>query len=60
LLRDDILPAIRLGKSQVADLLGISRRHLHAILTERKSVLPEVAVRFGKLFGDGTGIWLRT
>ena len=59
LLRDEIFPATRLGKSQAADLLGISRQHLYAILTERKPVSPEVAVRLGKLFGDGTGIWLR-
>jgi len=59
LLSDEILPATGLGKSQVADLLGISRQHLYAILTERKPVSPEVAVRLGKLFGDGTGIWLR-
>jgi addiction module HigA family antidote len=59
LLCEEVLPATGLGKSHVADLLGISRQHLHAILTERKPVSPEVAVRLGKLFGDGTGVWLR-
>lgn len=59
LLRDEILPATKLGKLQAAELLGISRQHLHGILTERKPVSAEVAVRLGKLFGDGAGIWLR-
>jgi plasmid maintenance system antidote protein VapI len=28
-------------------------------LRERKPASPAVAVRLGKLFGDGAGIWLR-
>lgn len=59
LLRVDILPAIELGKSELAKALGISRQHLYDILNERKPVSPEVAVRLGKAFGDGAGIWLR-
>jgi addiction module HigA family antidote len=59
LLREDILPAIELGKSGLAKALGISRQHLYDILNERKPVSPDVAVRLGKAFGDGAGIWLR-
>ena len=58
-LREDILPALRMSKSKVADALGISRQHLYDILNEKKPVSAEVAVRFGKAFGDGTDIWLR-
>jgi len=59
LLREDILPAIKLGKARLAAALGISRQHLYDILNERKPVSAEVAVRLGKAFGDGTGAWLR-
>lgn len=59
LLRDDVLPAINLTKVQVAEALGISRQHLYDILNEKKPVSPEVAVRLGKAFGDGAGVWLR-
>ena len=58
-LREDILPALRMSKSEVAEALGISRQHLTDILNEKKPVSAEVAVRFGKAFGDGTDIWLR-
>ena len=59
LLREDMIPATGRSKVEIAGLLGISRQHLYDILNERKPVSPEVAVRLGKLFGDGAGIWTR-
>src|ERR1700709_2547201 len=59
LLRDDIIPATGRTKAEIAGLLGISRQHLYDILQEKKPVSPTIAVRLGKLFGDGAGIWTR-
>ncbi len=59
LLREIVLPATRLPKTEIARLLGISRQQLYDILAERKPVTPETAVRLGKLFGDGPGPWWR-
>jgi len=58
-LREDVLPALGLSKTAVAEALGISRQHLYDILNENKPVSPEVAVRLGKAFGNGAEIWLR-
>ena len=59
LLRDEMIPATGRGKAEIASLIGISRQHLYDILNERKPVSPAVAVRLGKLFGDGAGVWTR-
>ncbi len=59
LLRDDIIPATGRTKSDIAGLLSISRQHLYDILKENKPVSPVVAVRLGKLFGDGAAVWTR-
>ncbi len=59
LLREDILPALKLSKTAVAEALGISRQHLYDILRERKPVSAEVAVRLGAAFGNGPDVWLR-
>ncbi|MBN9533571.1 MAG: HigA family addiction module antidote protein [Alphaproteobacteria bacterium] len=59
LLREDVLPAVRLPKSVIAEKLGISRQHLYDILNEKKPVSAEVAVRLGKAFGNGPDSWLR-
>jgi addiction module HigA family antidote len=48
-----------LRRREIAQLLGISRQHLYDFLRERKPVSPAVAVRLGKLFGDGAGVWVR-
>lgn len=58
LLRE-VIPATGKGKAEIAALLGISRQHLYDILKERKPVSASVAVRLGKLFGDGAGVWMR-
>ncbi len=59
LLREDMIPAVQKSVAEIAVLLGISRQHLYDILKEKKPVSPDVAVRLGKLFGDGPGIWVR-
>lgn len=59
ILREDIIPATKKPKAEIARLLGISRQHLYDILDERKPVSPAVAVRLGKLFGNGAGLWIR-
>jgi addiction module HigA family antidote len=59
LLRDVVIPATGRTKVEIASLLGISRQHLYDILREAKPISPSVAVRLGKLFGDGAAPWLR-
>jgi len=58
-LREDVIPATGKTRSGIATLLGISRQHLYDILNESKPVSPAIAVRLGKLFGDGAGVWVR-
>jgi addiction module HigA family antidote len=58
LLREDVIPATGASKVEIASLLGISRQTLYDILGERQSVTPAIAVRLGKLFGNGPELWL--
>ncbi len=59
ILREDMLPALGLTVKDAAAALGVSRQTLHAILSERQGVTPEMALRLGKFCGNGPGIWLR-
>jgi addiction module HigA family antidote len=58
LLREDVLPALKRPRAEIARLLGISRQALHSILTERAAVTPIVALKLGKLCGNGPELWL--
>jgi addiction module HigA family antidote len=58
LLREDVLPALKLSVSEAAKRLGVSRQHLHRILKEEHAVTPEMALRLGKLCGDGPEGWI--
>jgi addiction module HigA family antidote len=58
LLREDVLPAVGRSKVEIARLLGISRQTLYDILEEKQPVTPRMALRLGKLFGNGPTLWL--
>jgi addiction module HigA family antidote len=59
LLREDVLPALKIQRGAFAEYLGVSRQMLHSILTEKADVSPEMAVRLGKVLGNGPLVWLR-
>ncbi len=58
LLREDVLPAIGKSKAEIAHALNISRQTLYDILNENQPITPEMAVRIGKLCGNGPRLWL--
>jgi addiction module HigA family antidote len=59
LLRDVVLPELGITQGEFADRLGVSRRTISEILHERRPVTPDMAIRLGKLLGNGAGLWLR-
>ena len=59
ILREDVLPELGITQGEFADRLGVSRRTVSEILHERRSVTPDMAIRLGKLLGNGAGLWLR-
>lgn len=58
LLREDVIPALGKSKAELARLLGISRQTLYDILDEKQPVTAGMAVRLGKLCGNGPNLWL--
>jgi len=58
LLRRIALPALGRPMTEIARALGISRQLLNSIVNEKAPVTPEVAVRLGKLCGNGPDIWV--
>ena len=59
LLRVVVLPELEITQAEFADRLEVSRRTVSEILHERRSITPDMAIRLGKLLGNGAGLWLR-
>jgi addiction module HigA family antidote len=58
-VREDVLPALGLSVSEAARRLGVSRQQLHRILACTQPITTEMALRIGRLAGNGPGLWLR-
>ena len=56
-LREDVIPALTLPKTEIARRLGISRQTLYDILNEKQPVTAAMALRLGKFFGNGPEFW---
>lgn len=59
ILREDVIPATGATREQIYAALGISRQALYDILTEKKRLSPNMAVRIAALFGGSAESWLR-
>jgi len=59
LLREVVLPEMGITQGEFADRLGVSRRTVSEVLHERRPVTPDMAIRLGRLLGNGPEIWLK-
>ena len=59
ILREDVLPELGRPQTEIARLLGISRQSLYDILMERQPITARMALRIGKLVGNGGDIWFK-
>ena len=59
IVREDVLTALGLSVSETARRLRVSRQQLHRILACTHPITTEMALRIGKLAGNGPELWLR-
>ena len=59
ILRQDVLPALAISKIEFARRLRVSRQTLYDLLDEKQSVTVPMALRLGRLLGNGAEIWSR-
>ena len=59
LLREILTDGMKLPVAAAARQLGVSRMTLHRLLRAEHAVTPKMALRLGKLCGNGPELWLR-
>jgi addiction module HigA family antidote len=58
ILREDILPEIKMSESKLAEHLNVSRMTINRLVNERQAVSPDMALRLSRLFGNSPDFWL--
>lgn len=59
ILRDDVLPALGMTQTELAQRLSVSRLSVSELLHEKRALSPEMAVRVAKLLRTTPESWLR-
>jgi len=59
ILREDVLPALEMTQTELAQRLGVSRLSVSELRHEKRSMTPEMAARVGKLLNTSPESWLR-
>jgi len=58
ILKNLYLQPLALSMTNLAEILGISRKTLSEVTHERKAVMPEMALRLSQAFGTTPDLWL--
>jgi addiction module HigA family antidote len=58
-LREDVLPALKMTQTEFAELIGVSRLSVSDLLREKRALSPEMAVRIATLLSTSPERWLR-
>ena len=59
MLREDVLPALAMTQTELAQRLGVSRLSVSELLHEKRALSPGMAVRLARLLGTTAESWLR-
>ena len=57
-LREDILPALGMNQTELAQRLGVSRLSVNELLHEKRALSADMAGRLARLLGNSAEIWL--
>jgi len=58
LLREILVDRVQLSVAEAAVRMGVTRQSLHAVLSGRRAVNADIALRFGRLVGADPSLYL--
>jgi addiction module HigA family antidote len=57
ILLEEYLKPLGLSQNAVGRAMGVSPRSINEIVLGRRSITPEMSIRFGKFFGQSAQFW---
>lgn len=58
LLREEVLPMAGINQTELARMIGVSRRTVNEIVQERRGMTADMAHRLARVFGTSPDVWL--
>lgn len=59
ILREIVLPELRISQTELAETLGVSRQIVSAMINERRALSPDIAARLARAVGSTAATWLK-
>ncbi len=58
MLREEFIKPLGLTQGQLADAMGVPRKHVNELCTNRRSITADTAHMLARLFGNSADFWL--
>lgn len=58
ILQEEFLNPIGLTQSQLAEWIGVERRRINEIVSGKREITPDTAIRLGRYFGVSPQFWM--
>jgi addiction module HigA family antidote len=58
ILQEEFLEPVGLTQGQLADFIGVERRRINEIISGKRDITPDTAIRLGKFFSVSPQFWM--
>lgn len=58
MLREEFMAPLGLTQGQLAEAMGVPRKHVNELCTDRRGVTADTALMLARVFGNGADFWL--
>lgn len=58
MLREEFMEPLHLTQGQLAEAMGVQRKHINELCTGRRAVTADTALMLARVFGNSADFWL--
>lgn len=58
MLREEFMEPFGLTQGQLAEAMGVQRKHVNELCTDRRSITADTALMLARVFGNSADFWL--
>lgn len=58
MLREEFMEPLDLTQGQLAEAMGVQRKHVNELCTDRRTITADTALMLARVFGNSADFWL--